>query len=265
MSSALSKQLSYSNRELMEPNLESALRPSTAVRDVQNEDGAVLLDIQQGLCLSMTPIGLKIWQMLKLRQSISEIVNSLSTEFPVVRKEQIQGDVVEFVADLRRKGLLVSSEPIQRAELLNKLLRRMRPGRRTTKNVYVKQGKPRFLFWRAFLGLLAFDLLRFGRNFTRLHSLVQSWGIAPMTSPTNTVELVCRAVNYACVWYPKPVLCLQRSAVTTCLLRSCGLHAQMVMGAQKFPFRAHAWTEVDKSPINERTDVQQIYMVWERC
>jgi hypothetical protein len=72
-------------------------------------------------------------------------------------------------------------------------------------------------------------------------------------------------MNYACVFYPKHVLCLQRSAVTTCLLRDCGVPAKMVMGAQKVPFKAHAWTEVNCSAVNERRNVQKVYAVWERC
>jgi len=84
-------------------------------------------------------------------------------------------------------------------------------------------------------------------------------------APTDAVERISKAVNYACVAYPKRVLCLQRSAVTTCLLRSWGVPAQMVMGAQKVPFKAHAWTEVDGRAINERREVQKIYGVWERC
>jgi hypothetical protein len=63
-------------------------------------------------------------------------------------------------------------------------------------------------------------------------------------------------VNYACIAYLKGVFCLQRSAVTTCLLPSVGVSAQMVIGAQKAPFKAHAWTEVGGLAINERRDVQ---------
>jgi len=41
--------------------------------------------------------------------------------------------------------------------------------------------------------------------------------------------------------------------------------AQMVIGAQKLPFKAHSWTEVNGRAINERFDVQKVYGVWERC
>lgn len=117
----------------------------------------------------------------------------------------------------------------------------------------------------AFGGLLGFDVLRLGHNFAKLRRIVGGWTLARQLRFANPVNRVCRAVNYACIWYPKRVQCLQRSVVTTCLLRSCGVPAKMVIGIQQLPFRAHAWTEVDGRAINERRDVQRIYQVLERC
>jgi len=123
----------------------------------------------------------------------------------------------------------------------------------------------RFLFLRSLTALLAYDVLELGQKFSRMHTLVSGWKVASRKVPPDTVGRVCNAVNYACALYPKRVLCLQRSAVTTCLLRTCGVPAQMVMGAQKLPFKAHAWTEVNGRAVNEPRDVQRIYGVWERC
>ena len=124
----------------------------------------------------------------------------------------------------------------------------------------------RLLFLEALAGLAAFDFLFLGRDFAKLHKFVQNWKVShSLSPPTDVIERICRAVNFACVCYPKRALCLQRSTVTTCLLRSYGVPAQMVMGAQRLPFKAHAWTEVNGRAINERRDVQNIYGVWERC
>lgn len=121
------------------------------------------------------------------------------------------------------------------------------------------------LFWRSLVALLAYDLVvTFGR-FSAVHRTVRRWKVRRTQPTPDTVERVCAAVNHACVWYPKRVLCLQRSAVTTCMLRSQGVAAHMVYGAQKLPFKAHAWVEVDGRPVNERTEVQAIYGVWEKC
>ena len=123
----------------------------------------------------------------------------------------------------------------------------------------------RLIVPKAFLGLLAFDVLLLGRDFARLHKVISRWRTVGASNPAEAVNSICQAVNRACVWYPKRVLCLQRSFVTTCLLRSSGVPASMVLGAQHLPFKAHAWVEVDGRPVNERSNVQEIFGVWERC
>ncbi len=124
--------------------------------------------------------------------------------------------------------------------------------------------RPLILIGRALIGLLAFDLF-FRNDFSRLHRVVCNWKLRSRATPLDDTNQICDALNYACMWYPKRALCLQRSSVLTCLLRSCGVPAQMVLGAQKLPFKAHAWVEVNGQPVNERSNVQAIYGVWERC
>lgn len=137
-----------------------------------------------------------------------------------------------------------------------------RPWRLDTRR---REPMAKLLVWKALFGLLAFDVLRFGHRFAQMHRFVSGYKIVRRTPCSQTVEQVCNAVNYACVWYPKRVLCLQRSAVTTCLLRHCGVPAKMVLGAQTLPFKAHAWTELNGKAINERRDVRNSYEIWERC
>jgi hypothetical protein len=121
------------------------------------------------------------------------------------------------------------------------------------------------LFIRALLTLFVYDLLSTFCRFETIYSTVKSWTVARAPSGQDTLDRVCMAVNYACIWYPKQALCLQRSFVTTYLLRRHGVAAHMVLGAQKLPFKAHAWVEVDRNAINERSNVQATYAVWDRC
>ena len=123
----------------------------------------------------------------------------------------------------------------------------------------------RFLFWKALFGLLTFDLFLLGRDFARLHRIVHNWRVSDKKPPTDATDQVCSAVNHACIWYPKRALCLKRSAVTTCLMRSCGMNAQMVIGAQKLPFKAHAWVEVDGRVVNDKPYTPAMYGVLDRC
>jgi hypothetical protein len=244
---------------------EVPLKPSTSVRFVQNQDGAVLLDIQQNLCLGMTPTAVRIWELLSLNRSANDITHYLAAECGVP-EVQIVDDVKAFIAELMNNGLLFREIPIQKMTFRDWVMRLMVNSRPVLHRLRARSGgKLRFLFWRSLIALLTFDLLRFSRDFSKMHDFVRNWTLAPFSAPSDAIDQVCKAVNFACVWYPRRVLCLQRSAVLTCLLRSSGVAAQMVIGAQKFPFKAHAWTEVNNHAINERRDVQSIYLVWERC
>jgi hypothetical protein len=121
------------------------------------------------------------------------------------------------------------------------------------------------LFFQALFVLLVYDILSALCRFQAIYSMVRGWKVSGETDDAGIIDRVCLAVNYACVWYPRQALCLQRSFVTTYLLRKHGVAAEMVMGAQKLPFKAHAWVEVDGRAINERSNVQATYAVWDRC
>ena len=121
------------------------------------------------------------------------------------------------------------------------------------------------LFFRALYMLFAYDVLNAVCRFQTLYSIVKHWKVASRPTEQHIIDRVCVAVNYACIWYPKEALCLQRSFVTTYLLKRHGICAHMVLGAQKLPFKAHAWVEVEGRAINERSNVQATYAVWDRC
>jgi hypothetical protein len=121
------------------------------------------------------------------------------------------------------------------------------------------------LFLQSLFMLLAYDTLSGLCRFQTIHRMVRGWKVNDKTAGSGVIERVCMAVNYACVWYPKQAFCLQRSFVTAYLLRRHGVAAEMVLGAQKLPFKAHAWVEVDGRPINERSNVRATYAVWDRC
>lgn len=121
------------------------------------------------------------------------------------------------------------------------------------------------LFFQALFLLMAYDVLSAICSFQTLYATVKQWKVARSFAGQDTIDRVCKAVNYACAWYPKQVLCLQCAFVTAYLLRKKGVPAQMILGAQKLPFKAHAWVEVEGRAINERSNVQATYAVWDRC
>jgi hypothetical protein len=122
-----------------------------------------------------------------------------------------------------------------------------------------------FLVLKAYLKLIHFDLYLARGNFAVLYEKVRNYPVGKATPGPHAVECICSAVDMACIWYWKEALCLQRSAATSCLLKSHGIFAQMVIGAQQLPFKAHAWVEVDGRVVNDKPYVPEMYAVLDRC
>ena len=239
--------------------------PSESVREVENQDGAVLLDIHHRVCLFLSPTELQVWRLITLNRTIDQIIDYLVRQFHGTARELIRQDVVQFVNGLRRTGVLISQHTVHSSPK-HEYISRSLPlfFQHVAQRIDTRLPRtPRLLLWRALLGLLLFDLCRLGKDFRRVQALVRNWPLAAYSSDPGAMNRVCTAMNCACVWYPKYVACVQRSAVTTCLLRSYGVKAEMVIGAQTLPFKAHAWTEVNGSPVNERRNVHSL-LVWER-
>jgi len=118
---------------------------------------------------------------------------------------------------------------------------------------------------KAFFALMLFDLYITRADFAALHSRVRSCSVSTATPSSDAVGPICAAVDMACIWYWKTVLCLQRSAATAWMLRRHGVSAQLVIGAQQVPFRAHAWVEVNGCVVNDKADIATLYDVLDRC
>ena len=118
---------------------------------------------------------------------------------------------------------------------------------------------------RAYLRLIQFDLYLVRGNFDALYNKVRHCPIRRNPVSPDAVEQICAAVDMASIWYWKEALCLQRSAATACLLKRLGVAAQLVIGAQQIPFKAHAWVEVDGRVVNDKAYVPEMYAVLDRC
>ena len=123
----------------------------------------------------------------------------------------------------------------------------------------------RFLVLKAYLKLIQFDLYLARGNFAALYEKVRKYPLGKQTPSSEAVEQICSAVDMACIWYWKEALCLQRSSATACLLKNYGVPAQMVIGAQQMPFKAHAWVEVDGRVVNDKPYTPEMYAVLDRC
>lgn len=123
----------------------------------------------------------------------------------------------------------------------------------------------RFLALKAYGKLILFDLYLARGNFAALYNKVRHCRVSSKAPKHDAVERICSAMDMACIWYWKEARCLQRSAATAILLKQYGVPAQMVIGAQQLPFKAHAWVEVDGHVVNDKPYMREMYAVLDRC
>lgn len=121
------------------------------------------------------------------------------------------------------------------------------------------------LVLKAYTKLIHFDPYLGRGNFAELYNKVRNCPLGPQASAPDSVENICSAVDMACIWYWKKVFCLQRSAATAILLKQHGFRAEMLIGAQQMPFRAHAWVEVEGCVVNDKPYIREMYQVLDRC
>jgi hypothetical protein len=119
------------------------------------------------------------------------------------------------------------------------------------------------LLFRAYLLLLWFETAIARGQFNTVYRRVRDCRVRPSSASSGSSDARA-AINTACVLYFKQVECLQRSAALVCLLRQLGTPAQLVIGAQQLPFRAHAWVEVNGAVVNDSPPSVQLYGVLDR-
>lgn len=78
---------------------------SEGVRSTHGQDGAVVLDIQQGQMFNLNLVGARILQLLEARTHESAIVDEISREFGADR-DVVSEDVQEFVRVLKERRIL---------------------------------------------------------------------------------------------------------------------------------------------------------------
>lgn len=122
------------------------------------------------------------------------------------------------------------------------------------------------LLLRCWASLLYFEwVLRFG-SLSRMLEVIQQQQATPFHDGCDqSVSRLCYAVDIACVFYFKQVMCLQRSAVTTILLRKHGWNAEIVVGTKIRPPESHAWVEIERSVVNDKPYVTEMYQELVRC
>jgi hypothetical protein len=130
-------------------------------------------------------------------------------------------------------------------------------------SVFVKRSR---LVIESWLLLFLFELIMKFRSSQELREIVRDQQVRSLEYAASlSSQQLSYAMDLACVFYFKRVLCLQRSAATTILLRRYGWRAEMVTGAQILPYEFHAWVESGGVVVNDKPYMHEIYQVLERC
>ncbi len=96
----------------MTPGLDTILRPSPNVRAITTPDGAALLDIHEGVCYSLNPIGAAIWEQIRVNSSgiaIEAILRQIEQTCNANRHE-IEEDIIAYVQNLERRHLVTCGQ-----------------------------------------------------------------------------------------------------------------------------------------------------------
>jgi hypothetical protein len=85
-------------------------RVSNTVRSTHSQDGAIVLDIQQGQIFNLNFVGSRILELLKTGFTESQTADQISGEFGVTR-DLVEGDVRDFLNNLKKCHLVEEYEP----------------------------------------------------------------------------------------------------------------------------------------------------------
>ena len=251
----------------------------------RHKDGSVLLSVADDRICKLNGVGALTWMILEESPdglSVDEIASKLSRQFAAINAEgellyevsleQLRQDTARFLRRMSDMKLL------QRADANSREIFFIRDGVSGTTsavrsptsavgpnaaavadNEEMKPSRRETL--TAFVALAAFDLLLGIAGFQSLIKRVERWPTSqPLTNDARLCRHVRAMVDRAQMYYPKKAMCLQHSAVVTCLLRRRGVPAEMVLAAQEFPPKGHAWTEVEGEVINDSQHVKTKYL-----
>lgn len=220
------------------------------VRSFSDRDGAVVFDIRNGKYYSFNGLAGRIWSAFQCGRTVDEIADELSAEFSVPR-ERIEADIRRFLQQALEKNLVWDAHRAQEA-----------PSGGVSSAI-----TGTLVSVSAFPVLVAFDLVMHVLSFRALHGIVKGFPVLFHRTPhIRKARRICELVNRASTFYFKRAWCLQRSATAVCFLRLAGYPAQLVIGAQKTPFYAHAWAELLGEMVNDHeSHKHDNFVVLERC
>ena len=245
------------------------LMPAKGIAFTSNQDGAALLDIRNDRLTTIDPTAAVIWTSLVAGKTVNTIIQDLARDsgIPI---SIIENDVNTFLNDLRARQLVVDSEEhssvvVPQATTVNSQPTNTLNAPAPTLQTFAWNRSNVWLMLQSYYFIIRTQAdLQLG-GLPRIYDIVTRSKTAPSPDHGVDPEVVCAAIDLACVFYLKRVLCLQRSAAATLLLRSHGIPAELIIGTQLIPAKSHAWVEIDGVVINDKPYMREIYQELKRC
>ena len=190
------------------------------VRSIVHGDRTVVLDLGRGEYYSLDGIGTRVWTLVGDRIDVPAIVARLGDEFdaPI---DRITADVEGLLQQLAGEwGVIVPIAPLSPP--------REPSGLACALTLVMVTGALRVLGLR--------------RSLTTADWLCSRTTLAAEPPPGYFASVV-RKVATAAAFFPGRALCLEQAMTLSLVLRRRGVPARLRIGAQPYPFAAHAWVE----------------------
>jgi hypothetical protein len=91
------------------------------LRSVVDQDGAVILDIEHDVMLTLNSTGGYVWERLQRGKLIEEIIDDLSRDTGI-EVAVVERDVRDFLENLKSRHVLAGSQPERPSGLIKRLL-----------------------------------------------------------------------------------------------------------------------------------------------
>lgn len=226
-----------------------------------SKDGGVLFDPGTDRLLRLNEAGTEMWKRLIAGATVTSVAEAIATEYGVP-PHLVEEDVRQLLASAAQQGISPASTvlPTLSARAAEDVRLPHFPWYGQNLTPSHSKSTP-WSVAAAIAGLAAFDFVLQFFSLKNLCAVVKAWPVSQrkLKDKGKLIGKTCAAVERACVWYPKKAVCLQRSAVTTCLLRTHGIAAHLVVGVRSMPFLAHAWVEVEGTVVNDFPKVVVFY------
>jgi hypothetical protein len=198
---------------------------------------AVLLDLRTERYLVLDEVGAYVWALIVQAGddglSLPAAVESLAGEFDAPQAV-LERDIGALIDQLRRLGVV---QGVARS--------------------CVESGRKPPSALQCALSLtgavIALRVLGLRRSTAIARRL--AGGVPTVVVPTlEFLASVVDRMNTAAAFFPGRALCLEQSLALFVVLRRAGVGVRLRIGAQPFPFAAHAWVEYEGKPVGEGDD-----------